>query len=417
VAFITNKRKIINDPVYGFINIPGDFIFDLVEHPWFQRLRNIRQLGLTSFVYPGANHSRFQHCLGALHLMDLALGTLKGKGVSISQQEEEAAQIAILLHDSGHGPFSHALETSIINGISHEDISLLMMRKLNEQYQGKLSLAIEIFKGTYHRKFLHELIAGQMDMDRLDYLRRDSFFTGVIEGSVGSDRIIRMLNVVDDSLVVDEKGIYSLEKFLIARRLMYWQVYMHKTVLSSENLLVRILKRAKELALEGVDLYATPALRFFLYNKIGPDDLLRDGNFTPGLVASTFTRLDDSDILVSAKYWADHSDKILSDLSARLMKRDLLAIELQNEPFPKERVNKLKAMTAEMKGISTEMADYYVFTNSISNLAYTPDAPEVRILLKSGKTEGISTVSDMFDHRFNSERMIKYFLCYPKECR
>jgi HD superfamily phosphohydrolase len=417
VAFITNKRKIINDPVYGFINIPGDFIFDLIEHPWFQRLRNIRQLGLTSFVYPGANHSRFQHCLGALHLMDLALGTLKSKGVNFSQQEEEAAQIAILLHDAGHGPFSHALETSIINGISHEDISLLMMRKLNEQFQGRLSMAIEIFKGTYHRKFLHELIAGQMDMDRLDYLRRDSFFTGVIEGSVGSDRIIRMLNVVDDSLVIDEKGIYSLEKFLIARRLMYWQVYMHKTVLSSENLLVRILKRAKELAVEGIDLYATPALRFFLYNKIGPDDLLRDGNFTPGLVASTFTRLDDSDILVSAKYWADHSDKILSDLSARLMKRDLLAIELQNEPFPKERVNRLKALTAEMKGISTEMTDYYVFTNSISNLAYTPDAPEVRILLKSGKTEGISAVSDMFDHRFVSERIIKYFLCYPKECR
>jgi HD superfamily phosphohydrolase len=417
VAFITNKRKIINDPVYGFINIPGDFIFDLIEHPWFQRLRNIRQLGLTSFVYPGANHSRFQHCLGALHLMDLALGTLKSKCVNISQQEEEAAQIAILLHDAGHGPFSHALETSIINGISHEDISLLMMRKLNEQFQGRLSMAIEIFKGTYHRKFLHELIAGQMDMDRLDYLRRDSFFTGVIEGSVGSDRIIRMLNVVDDSLVIDEKGIYSLEKFLIARRLMYWQVYMHKTVLSSENLLVKILKRAKELAVEGIDLYATPALRFFLYNKIGPDDLLRDGNFTPGLVASTFTRLDDSDILVSAKYWADHSDKILSDLSARLMKRDLLAIELQNEPFPKERVNRLKALTAEMKGISTEMTDYYVFTNSISNLAYTPDAPEVRILLKSGKTEGISAVSDMFDHRFVSERIIKYFLCYPKQCR
>jgi HD superfamily phosphohydrolase len=417
MAFITNKRKIINDPVYGFINIPGDFIFDLIEHPWFQRLSNIRQLGLTSFVYPGANHSRFQHCLGALYLMDLALKTLKSKGVDISQQEEEAAQIAILLHDAGHGPFSHALETSIINGISHEDISLLMMRKLNEQFQGRLSMAIEIFKGTYHRKFLHELIAGQMDMDRLDYLRRDSFFTGVIEGSVGSDRIIRMLNVVDDSLVIDEKGIYSLEKFLIARRLMYWQVYMHKTVLSSENLLVRILKRAKELALEGVNLYATPALRFFLYNKIGPDDLLRDGNFTPGLVASTFTRLDDSDILVSAKYWADHSDKILSDLSARLMKRDLLAIELQNGPFPKERVNRLKALTEEMISISKEMTDYYVFTNSISNLAYTADTPEVRILLKSGKTAGISTVSDMFDHRFISERIIKYFLCYPKECR
>jgi HD superfamily phosphohydrolase len=417
VSFITNKRKIINDPVYGFINIPGDFIFDLIEHPWFQRLRNIRQLGLTSFVYPGAVHSRFQHCLGALHLMDNALRTLKSKGVEIKSEEEEAVLIAILLHDAGHGPFSHALETSIINGISHEDISLLMMKKLNETFNGKLDLSIEIFKGTYHRKFMHELIAGQIDMDRLDYLRRDSFFTGVIEGSVGSDRIIRMLNVVDDSLVIDEKGIYSLEKFLIARRLMYWQVYMHKTVLASENLLVKILQRAKELAGEGHDLYATPALKFFLYNRIGPDDLLRDGNFTPGLVASTFTRLDDSDILVSAKYWVDSSDRVLSDLSSRLMKRDLLAIELQNEPFPEERVNKLKSMTAEMTGLDVELTSYYVYTSSISNLAYAPGAPEVKILLKSGKTANISFVSDMFDHRFLSEKITKYFLCYPKECR
>jgi len=417
VSFITNKRKIINDPVYGFINIPGDFIFDLIEHPWFQRLRNIRQLGLTSFVYPGAVHSRFQHCLGALHLMDNALRTLKSKGVEIKSEEEEAVLIAILLHDAGHGPFSHALETSIINGISHEDISLLMMKKLNETFNGKLDLSIEIFKGTYHRKFMHELIAGQIDMDRLDYLRRDSFFTGVIEGSVGSDRIIRMLNVVDDSLVIDEKGIYSLEKFLIARRLMYWQVYMHKTVLASENLLVKILQRAKELAGEGHDLYATPALKFFLYNRIGPDDLLRNGNFTPGLVASTFTRLDDSDILVSAKYWADSSDRVLSDLSSRLMKRDLLAIELQNEPFPEERVNKLKSMTAEMTGLDVELTSYYVYTSSISNLAYAPGAPEVKILLKSGKTANISFVSDMFDHRFLSEKITKYFLCYPKECR
>jgi len=417
VSFITNKRKIINDPVYGFINIPGDFIFDLIEHPWFQRLRNIRQLGLTSFVYPGAVHSRFQHCLGALHLMDNALRTLKSKGVEIKPEEEEAVLIAILLHDAGHGPFSHALETSIINGISHEDLSLLMMKKLNETFNGKLDLSIEIFKGTYHRKFMHELIAGQIDMDRLDYLRRDSFFTGVIEGSVGSDRIIRMLNVVDDSLVIDEKGIYSLEKFLIARRLMYWQVYMHKTVLASENLLVKILQRAKELAGEGHDLYATPALKFFLYNRIGPDDLLRNGNFTPGLVASTFTRLDDSDILVSAKYWADSSDRVLSDLSSRLMKRDLLAIELQNEPFPEERVNKLKSMTAEMTGLDVELTSYYVYTSSISNLAYAPGAPEVKILLKSGKTANISSVSDMFDHRFLSEKITKYFLCYPKECR
>lgn len=413
----TNKRKIINDPVYGFISIPGDFIFDLVEHPWFQRLRNIKQLGLTSFVYPGANHSRFQHCLGALYLMDLAIKTLRGKGVVISGEEEEAALIAILLHDSGHGPFSHALETSIISGISHEDLSLLIMQKLNEAYEGRLTLAIEIFTGRYHRKFLHELIASQMDMDRLDYLRRDSFFTGVIEGSVGSDRIIRMLNVVDDSLVIDEKGIYSLEKFLIARRLMYWQVYMHKTVLSSESLLVKILKRAKELAGNGKDLYATPSLRFFLYNRIGPDDLLKEGSFTPGLIASNFTRLDDNDILVSAKYWCDDADPVLADLSKRLLRRDLLAIELQNEQFPKERIKDLKEMAGNLPGLTHEMTDYYVFAGTISNLFYTPDSTEVRILLKSGKTADISTVSDMFDHRFISERVTKYFLCYPKELR
>lgn len=417
VAYSTNKRKIINDPVYGFISMPGDFIFDLMEHQWFQRLRNIKQLGLTSFVYPGANHSRFQHCLGALYLMDQAIKTLRAKNVSISDEEEEAAYIAILLHDCGHGPFSHALECSIINGISHEDISLLLMNLLNVEFKGRLTLAIDIFRGDYKRRFLHELIASQMDMDRLDYLRRDSFFTGVIEGSVGSDRIIRMLNVVDDRLVIDEKGIYSLEKFLIARRLMYWQVYMHKTVLSSESLLVRILKRAKELAGEGHDLYATPALRFFLYNKLGPDDLLKEGRFTPGLVASNFTRLDDTDILVSAKYWADDSDKVLSNLASRLTKRDLLAIELQNDPFPKERVDMLKDRVAGLLKISSEMTNYFVFTNSISNLAYTPEAPEVNILLKSGRTAGISGVSDMFDHRFLSERITKYFLCYPKECR
>jgi HD superfamily phosphohydrolase len=416
-VYLTNKRKIINDPVYGFISIPGDFIFDLIEHPWFQRMRNIKQLGLTSFVYPGANHSRFQHGMGALHLMDSAISTLRNKGVNISMEEEEATFIAILLHDAGHGPFSHALEKAIINGITHEDLSLLLMKKLNETYGGKLGLAIEIFRGTYPRKFLHELISGQIDMDRLDYLRRDSFFTGVIEGAVGSDRIIRMLNVVDDRLVIDEKGIYSLEKFLIARRLMYWQVYMHKTVISSESLLVKILKRAKELAGEGVDLYATPALRFFLYNKIGHADLTNDGNFTPGLIAANFTRLDDTDILVSYKYWADHSDKVLSDLSGRLLRRDLLAVELQNDPFPEERVKKLKNLAGNLMNVSPELEDYYVFTNSISNLAYTPDTPEVKILLKNGKTADISTVSDIFDHHFLSERITKYFLCYPKECR
>ncbi len=417
VVYLTNKRKIINDPVYGFISIPGDFVFDLIEHPWFQRLRNIKQLGLTSFVYPGATHSRFQHGLGALHLMNMAIATLRDKGTVISAAEEEATLIAILLHDAGHGPFSHALENSIISGITHEDISLLLMKKLNEEFTGRLDLAIDIFTGDYHRKFLHELISGQMDMDRLDYLRRDSFFTGVIEGAVGSDRIIRMLNVVDDSLVVDEKGIYSLEKFLIARRLMYWQVYMHKTVLSSESLLVNILRRAKELANDGVDLYTTPSLRFFLYNNISREDLITDGKFTPGLIATNFTRLDDSDILVASKYWADHPDKVLADLSGRLLRRDLFAIELQNEPFSVKRVNDLRDQVKKIFNPQEGLEDFYVFTNSISNLAYTPDAPVVKILLKNKDTADISTVSDMFGHQFLSERITKYFLCYPKECR
>lgn len=417
MTFITNKRKIINDPVYGFISIPGDLIYDIVGHPWFQRLRNIKQLGLTSFVYPGANHSRFQHCLGALYLMETALATLKSKNVEISDMEEEAALVAILLHDIGHGPFSHALETSLINGIDHEALSLLLMERMNETFSGRLDLAIEIFKGTYNRRFLHELIAGQMDMDRLDYLKRDSFFTGVIEGSVGSDRIIRMLNVVDGRLVIDEKGIYSVEKFLIARRLMYWQVYMHKTVLSSESLLENLLARAKELAMKGIDLYATPALRFFLYNNIGPEELENRGVFTPGLIAANFTRLDDSDILSSAKYWADHDDPVLADLAGRLISRNLLAVELQNRPFPEDRIEELREKARVMMKIDQQISRYYIFTDSISNLTYAPDAPEVRILLKNGKTAGIREVSDMFDHDLLSEKVTKYFLCYPKELR
>jgi uncharacterized protein len=417
LTYLINKRKIINDPVYGFISIPGDFVFDLIEHQWFQRLRNIKQLGLTNFVYPGANHTRFQHGLGALHLMEMAIATLRSKGTFISHEEEEATYIAILLHDIGHGPFSHALESSIISGITHEDLSLLIMRKLNEEYNGGLDLAIKIFLGTYKRAFLHELISGQMDMDRLDYLRRDCFFTGVIEGSVGSERIISMLNVVDDTLVVDEKGIYSLEKFLIARRLMYWQVYMHKTVISCESLLVNILRRAKELASQGADLYATPSLRFFLYNDIGKNDLVKEDKFTPAMIASNFTKLDDSDVLISAKYWADSSDKVLSDLSRRLMTRDLFAVELQDSPFATARVNELSSRAEKLLMIGRENEDYYVFTNSISIMAYSPEGSEVKILLKNGKTADISDVSDMFDHRFLKERITKFFLCYPKECR
>jgi uncharacterized protein len=417
VVWHTNKRKIINDPVYGFINIPGDFVYDLIEHQWFQRLRNIKQLGLTSFVYPGATHSRFQHALGAMHLMSTAIATLRSKGIEISPEEEEATLIAILLHDAGHGPFSHALENSIISGISHEDLSLLLMKKLNEQYTGRLDLAIEIFTGKYHRRFFHELITGQVDMDRLDYLRRDSFFTGVIEGSVGSDRIIRMLNVVDNSLVIDEKGIYSLENFLIARRLMYWQVYMHKTVLASESLLVNTLRRAKELARSGNSMFTTPALKFFLYNDFSYPDLIAERTFTPGLLANMFTRLDDSDILVSLKYWSDHSDKVLSDLSRRILRRDLFAIELQNEPFVPAIVDELTLRAKELIGFESGLEDYYVYTDSISNLVYTSESTVVKILLKNGSCSDISEVSDMFDHRFLSERITRYYLCYPKECR
>lgn len=417
MVYRKNKRKIINDPVYGFISIPDDFIYDLVEHPWFQRLRNIKQLGLTSFVYPGACHSRFQHGLGAMHLMCMAIDTLRSKGVDITNKEEEAACIAILLHDCGHGPFSHALETSIISGISHEDISLLLMQLINTQFDGKLNLAIDIFTGKYHRKFFHELITGQVDMDRLDYLRRDSFFTGVIEGSVGSDRIIRMLNVVEDSLVIDEKGIYSLEKFLVARRLMYWQVYMHKTVISAESLLVNVLRRARQLALQGVDLYSTPALRFFLYNRINRDDLFMDRDFSPNHIANTFTRIDDNDILISAKYWADSQDAILSDLSNRLINRELFAIEMQNVPFKESDVQALRKTMSERLKVEPSSGSYHVFTGSISNLPYTQDAPEVRILLKNGQIRGISDVSDMFESGFISEKLTKYYMCYPKELR
>ncbi len=413
----TNKRKIVNDPVYGFINIPGGLVFDLIEHQWLQRLRNIKQLGLTSFVYPGANHTRFQHSLGAMHLMNMAIRTLRSKDVEITEEEEEAAMAAILLHDIGHGPFSHALEASIIRGITHEDISLLLMNMLNKEVDGRLDLAIQIFKGVYRKKFLHELVSGQTDMDRLDYLRRDCFFTGVIEGSVGSDRIIGMLNVSGDKLVIDEKGIYSLEKFIIARRLMYWQVYMHKTVLGSESLLLKVLRRAKEMAESGVDLYATPALKFFLNNNIGPADLTGAGLFTPEIVASHFTRLDDTDIMVSAKYWSDHSDRILSELSGRLMRRDLLSIELDNEPFAEDRIKKFRKLAADRMNLNPEQAEFFVFTGSISNLAYAPGTPQIQILLKNGIISDISEVSDMFDHRFLSERITKYYLCYPKECR
>ena len=413
----TRRRKIVNDPVYGFIDIPGDFIFEIIENQWFQRLRHIRQLGLTNYVYPGANHTRFQHSLGALHLMGLAIETLRIKGASVSSAEEEAALAAILLHDIGHGPFSHALENSIVSDGTHEDISTLVMQLLNEQYGGRLSLAIEIFQGTYDRQFLHELIAGQTDMDRLDYLRRDSFFTGVIEGSVGSDRIIKMLNIDNDRLVIEEKGIYSVEKFLIARRLMYWQVYMHKTVIAAERVLVAILKRAREIVEEGGDLFVSPWLGFFLRNRVTKADIEGNGRIDRKEIAANFLRLDDNDIFQCAKIWIDHSDRVLSLLSRSLILRDLPAIELSNEPFDKNRIAQMKILAGDLLGIAPEMADYFVFSGEVSNMTYAPDEPQVGILLKGGAIKNISEVSEMFDHRSLSQKTIKYFLCYPKKLR
>ncbi|MDX9930280.1 MAG: HD domain-containing protein [Bacteroidales bacterium] len=414
---MSGKRKIINDPVYGFIDIPGDFILALIHSSWVQRLRHIRQLGLTNYVYPGAGHTRFQHSLGALHLMGLALDTLKSKGSSITGEEEEAACAAILLHDVGHGPFSHALERAFITGGSHEDMSLMIMRLLDREYSGRLSVAIDMFDGRYPRRFLHELIAGQTDMDRLDYLRRDSFFTGVIEGSVSSDRIIKMLNVVGDRLVIEEKGIYSIEKFLIARRMMYWQVYMHKTVIAAENVLAAVMKRARELANEGREIYTTPWLGWFLKRNITGVDISGKGSYDPREIACNFARLDDSDVLHCIKMWMDHPDRVLSMLSGSLMLRNLPAVELSNEPFDELRVSELGDRAIRLFSVEPALAGYFVFTGEVSNRAYIPDDLQVGILLKNGSIRNVSEVSEMFDHSSLSQKTIKYFLCYPKDLR
>ncbi len=407
---MTNWRKIINDPVYGFISMPSALVFDLVCHPWFQRLRNIRQLGLTSYVYPGAVHSRFQHSLGAMYLTGLAVQTLRTKGVEISPAEEEAVLVAILLHDIGHGPFSHALEHSLITDVPHEQMSLLIMEELNRQTGGRLTDAISVFQGRYPRQFFHDLLTGQMDMDRMDYLRRDSFFTGVIEGSVGSDRIIRMLNVSDDRLVVDEKGIYSVEKFLIARRMMYWQVYNHRTVVSAEKLITSLLVRAREVTAAGADLFATPALKYFLRHR----DMAGNDDDRERLV-NHFTMLDESDIISATKVWMECDDRVLADLCRRFVYRDLLGIELQRKPFDPSRVADVSARAQERLGLQNDDVRFYVNTGGVFNQTYAPGTPEVRILLKNGTTRDITAVSDLFDREALSEKVTKYYLCYPKE--
>jgi hypothetical protein len=408
----TNKKKIVNDPVHGFINISYPLAFDIIEHPYFQRLRHIKQLGLTYMVYPGANHSRFQHALGAMHLMELAIGVLRAKGHSITDQEAEAASAAILLHDVGHGPFSHSLEYSLIQGVSHEDIGWGIMQKLNQQMEGRLEMAIEIFKGTYSKSFLHQLVSSQLDVDRLDYLRRDSFFSGVTEGAIGSDRIIKMLNVVDDNLVVDAKGIYSIEKFIIARRLMYWQVYLHKTVVSAEKLLTQLLKRARELAFAGDHLWCTPALAFFLKNQITSGSI-GGGDLSPEII-DHYLKIDDSDIMVAAKLWQEHPDPTLSTLANMVTHRKLFKVELRNNEFNIEEVGAQLSHFIDEHPELTETSDYFVFTGSVSNNAYRLSEESINILYNNGQLVDIASASDMVNAKILSKEITKYFLCYPK---
>jgi len=410
----TNKKKIINDPVYGFINFPNDLIFDIVEHHYFQRLRRIKQLGLTYYVYPGAIHSRFQHVLGATNLMKSAVNSLREKDVEISKDEEDAVLIAILLHDMGHGPFSHTLEQSFVKNISHENISLMFMNELNSLFNNKLELGIKIFENKYHKKFLHQLVSSQLDMDRLDYLKRDSFFTGVIEGNVGSDRIIKLLNVADNELVVDAKGIYSVEKFLIARRLMYWQVYLHKTVVVTEQMLIKIILRAKELIKKGEKIFNTPALNFFLKNDINNIQL-----FNENKALDYFAELDDFDVMTAIKVWTKSEDKILSLLCNNLINRKLFKIEIYSDKneISEQKKEQIKNLAVEKYKLTDNELDYFVFTGKILNNAYSKNKDEkINILYNNGVLKDIAIASDISNVEALSKSVVKYFIIYPKDC-
>lgn len=403
----TNKLKILNDPIYGFITIPNALIYDLIEHPYFQRLRRISQMGLSNVVYPGAHHTRFHHALGCVHLMQKAVRILRFKGVEISEDEATAVYIAILLHDIGHGAFSHALEHSIVTGISHETISLKFMEALNDEFDGKLDLAIEIFKGHYKRKFLYQLISSQLDMDRLDYLKRDSFYTGVAEGNINSERLITMLNVKNDELVIEEKGIYSVEKFIVGRRLMYWQVYLHKTGLVAEILLEKVLKRAKELVSRGVNLPASEAFKYFLVNPI------TDENFTYETL-KTFAKLDDYDIFSSIKEWISSEDIVLSEISERLINRRLPKVILQSEKFSIEEIENIKNEVKSKYNLNTEEVNYFVFSGKVQNHAYDKTKNTIQILYKNGNLKDITEASDHFNLEALSNPVSKYFIAYPK---
>lgn len=403
---LPNKLKILNDPIYGFITLPTTLLYDLIQHPYFQRLRRIKQMGLSSLVYPGAEHTRFHHALGCMHMMQKAVQVLRFKNVEISKEEEEALYIAILLHDIGHGPFSHAMEHSIVENIQHEEISLLFMEALNEEFEGELSLAIKIFKGNYPRKFLIQLISSQMDMDRMDYLKRDSFYSGVAEGNINSERLIQMINVHNDLLVVEEKGIYSVEKFLVARRLMYWQCYLHKTSVGAELVLAKILKRAKQLTLQGVNLPASNALKFFLENSVSKVGFNK-------AVLNNFALLDDADIYTALKNWQFHTDKVLSYLSSAIVNRKLFHVQLVSKEEMHSKLSYYEQLCKVELEIEDEL-DYFVFGDKLQNQAYDLKADPIRIFTKNKEIIDVLEASDQYNLKALSEPVYKYFICYPK---
>ena len=403
------ERKIINDPVFGFINIPKGLLYDIVRHPLLQRLTRIKQVGLSSVVYPGAQHTRFQHSLGAFYLMSEAITQLTSKGNFIFDSEAEAVQAAILLHDIGHGPFSHVLEDTIVQGVSHEEISLMLMERMNKEMNGQLSLAIQIFKDEYPKRFLHQLVSGQLDMDRLDYLRRDSFYTVVTEGNIGSARIIKMLDVADDRLVIESKGIYSIENFLTARRLMYWQVYLHKTSVAYERMLISTLLRAKELASQGVELFASPALHFFLYNDINHTEFHNNPD-----CLENFIQLDDNDIWTALKVWSNHPDKVLSTLSLGMINRNIFKVENSAEPIGEDRIKELTLQISQQLGITLSEANYFVSTPSIEKNMYDPADDSIDIIYKDGTIKNIAEASDMLNISLLSKKVKKYYLCYQR---
>jgi HD superfamily phosphohydrolase len=402
------SHKIINDPVYGFITIRHSLLLELIDHPWFQRLRRIGQLGLSHLVYPGALHNRFQHAIGAMHLMQNTVDELRIRGIEITDDEELGLLCAVLLHDIGHGPFSHALEYSLATGVHHEHISLQMMKALNHEMNGRLDTALKIFGNEYHKKFMHELVSSQLDMDRLDYLARDSFFSGVVEGQVGSERLIKMLDVVDDRLVVEEKGIYSIEKFIVARRFMYWQVYLHKTVLSAEFMLLKALHRARALAMKGEVLFASPALRYFLYQ----DATVSEGDLSADALHH-YAQLDDFDIAGAIKVWQGHTDKVLSELCTRLMHRRLFKIEIHRESIDAARIDERKKQATQALQLTDDEVSYFVICDKVDNRAYSSDKNAIGIKMKDGRILDAAEVSDHLNLAALSKPVEKFFLAYP----